>query len=198
MSENNSFLKGEKHMKFLIPTHLQNIYHLDMDKSEPDFLTGRIKCTCGCVSFQIRHNHDETPFECTAENLAKIFERITDPDEVCYSMMVRAECMDCGKDLLLLDAAVHGYDGFVCHDGTSAPDSELKTRICPTCGKAHFAVTMTIEPEDYEQFQEEVVTEYPDEFKPSDFVDAFNWMTISLRCTHCGHSDNGWIDMELS
>lgn len=177
MSENNSFLKGEKHMKFLIPTHLQNIYHLDMDKSEPDFLTGRIKCTCGCVSFRMLHNNDE---------------------DREHSLMLKLICTDCEKEWLLLDEATQGYDGFVCHDGTSAPDSELKTRICPTCGKAHFAVTMTIEPEDYEQFQEEVVTEYPDEFKPSDFVDAFNWMTISLRCTHCGHSDNGWIDMELS
>lgn len=164
-------------MKFLIPTHLQSIYHLDMDKSESDFLTGRIKCTCGCVSFRMVHNNDE---------------------DREHSLMLKLICTDCEKEWLLLDEATQGYGGFVCHDGETAPESKLHDYVCPTCGKNHAAVQVEIEPEDYEQFQEEIVEEYPDEFKPSDFVDAFGWITVSLHCTECGTRENGWVDLELS
>lgn len=164
-------------MNFLIPTHLQSIYKLDMDKTERDWLFGRIQCTCGCEQFRLRHNNY---------------------DDREYSLMLKAVCAGCDEEWLVLDEAVHGYGGFVCHDGETAPDSELKDYHCLSCGKKHVMMQLAIEPEDYDQFQEEIVADYPDEFKAGDFVDAFGCITVSLRCAECGTKENGWVDLELA
>ena len=54
-----------------------------------------------------------------------------------------------------------------------------------------------IEAEDQEQFIEECVMEYPDEFSEDNYVDAFNWITVTLHCVNCDDK-NEWINLELS
>lgn len=164
-------------MKYPVPTHLREIYKLDMDKTEPDWLFGKLQCTCGCGQFRMLHNNCE---------------------DREHSLKLQADCAGCGKRWLVLDEALQGYDGFVCHDGSSAPDSELRGYFCPSCGQMHVTVTLAIEPEDFEQFREEILSEYPDEFTAEDYVDAFGWITVSLACTACGCQENGWVDLELS
>ena len=44
---------------------------------------------------------------------------------------------------------------------------------------------------------EECVAEYPYEFAPEDFVDAFNWITVTVQCDACNNVDE-WINFELS
>ena len=39
-------------------------------------------------------------------------------------------------------------------------------------------------------------TEDTDEFSPDDWIEAFEWITIALKCCECEHEDNSWIDYE--
>ena len=54
-----------------------------------------------------------------------------------------------------------------------------------------------IEVEDKNQFVEECVNEFPERFTAEDYVDSFDWITITLCCANCNESVD-WIDLELS
>lgn len=81
---------------------------------------------------------------------------------------------------LLFDQAKQGYDGFVCHDLVSANYENLELFQCESCVSEAYIIKFDIEAEDLEQFIEECVTEFPEEFSPEDYVDAFNWIVIIL------------------
>lgn len=170
--------------KYPIPTHLKNIFDVDKSCSDMHDLSGVIICTCGCEKFRIMHNND----------------RKYDHSIPYYqqdSMKINAICEKCGKTLLLFDGATQGYDGFVCQDGKTASDESLTLLNCQKCGKELFRIKLDIEVEDEEQFVEECVTEYPDRFSPEDFVDAFNWITVTVLCDCCKTVDE-WVSLELS
>lgn len=59
-------------------------------------------------------------------------------------------------------------------------------------------IEIGIEVEDREQFIEEVVEEEPDKYVPEDYVDAFDWICIYIKCSECGQVINDWVDFETS
>ena len=111
--------------------------------------------------------------------------------------MITAKCSKCGDTELLFDQAKHGYDGFVCHSFRSADKNALKHVKCEKCGGEIFSADISIEVEEKEQFIEECVNEYPEEFSEEDFADAFGWFTLTAKCAKCG-LNNEVIDLELS
>lgn len=167
-----------------IPTHLIHILKADTKHSDMHNINGEIVCTCGCEQFQIMQNED-------AEYDSTI------PYGEQEGIKINAICEKCGKTLLLFDQATQGYDGFVCHDFKTAKDESLTRLTCRKCGQDVFQVRMCIEVEDQEQFIEECVMEYPDEFSEDNYVDAFNWITVTLHCVNCDDK-NEWINLELS
>ena len=170
--------------KYPIPTHLKNIFEIDENLSDMNNISGKIVCNCGCEKFRIMQNED-------MEYDSSL------PYGEQDGIKVIAVCEKCGKTLLLFDQATQGYDGFVCHDCKTASDESLTPLKCKKCGEGAFGVKMEIEVEDKEQFIEECVNEYPDEFSPEDFVDAFNWITVNIHCENCENEDE-WISLELS
>lgn len=167
-----------------IPTHLVHILKVDESCSDMHNINGKIVCACGCEQFRLMQNED-------AEYDSTI------PYGEHEGIKINAICDNCEKKLLLFNQAIHGYDGFVCHDYKTAKDESLTLLKCRKCGQHIFNVKLSIEAEDYEQFIEECVDEYPDEFTNENYVDAFNWITITLHCLNCGDK-NEWIDLELS
>jgi len=167
-----------------VPNHLKSILKVDEDLSDMHDLDGKIVCTCGCQKFRIMHNNDRKY-----------------DDSLNYreqdGLKINAICSKCGKKHLLFDEATQGYGGFVCHDHKTADDKTLTGLKCKKCGADMFSVMIGIEAEDKEQFIEECVTEYPDEFSLEDFIDSFDWITITVRCESCGNVDE-WISLELS
>lgn len=170
--------------KYPIPTHLKDILNVDESRSDLHDIEGKIVCTCGCEKFRIMQNEDH--------NLSNSL-----PYGVWDGIKINAICEKCGKTSLLFDEATQGYNGFVCHDFKTAPDEKLTPLRCKMCGKEVFSIKLGIEVEDKEQFIEECVTEYPDEFSPEDFVDAFNWITVDICCEDCKKNDE-WLSLELS
>lgn len=150
-------------------------------------IDGSLKCTCGCEKFSFR-------------NFANYYnaQPCVFPKNDGFAFVIKVVCADCNKNWVVMDLSKHGYDGFVCRNGLSVDESELKKYLCPKCGKEYFLVKVGIEAEDKEQFIEECVSEYPDEFSPDDYIDAFNWITVSVKCCNCEMTCEEWISLELS
>lgn len=170
--------------KYPIPTHLKGIFEVNESLTYSNNLEGKIVCDCGCEEFRIMHNVD-MPYD----------------DSVPFGEQdgdkINAICEKCGKTLLVFDRATQGYDGFVLQDFRTADDEALTPLKCKKCGAEVFSIDLAVEVEDQEQFIEECVTEYPDRFTPEDFVDAFNWITVTVKCKDCKDEDE-WISLELS
>ena len=171
-------------MEYPVPRHLRALLRIDTKHSNAAHIGGTVVCKCGCERFGILHNAD-APYD----------------DSLPYGahpgMKIKGICADCGAAHLLLDAAVHGYDGFVCHDYKSALDSSLTPLQCGKCGAGTFGIRLDIEAEDREQFIAECVSDAPDEFVPEDYVDAFGWITVTVTCDAC-HRKDTWIDLETA
>lgn len=167
-----------------LPRHLEGILEIDEKRSDMSEILGETVCPCGCRFFEIFQNED-------AEYDS------SKPYGEQDGMKINAICTGCGRTLLLFDQALHGYDGFVCHDFVTARDESLTPLKCFKCGRGVFSVTIGIESEDKEQFIEECVNDAPDEFEPEDYVDAFGWITVDVLCKNCG-CKNDWISLELS
>ena len=164
-----------------LPRHLRGLIAVNEARSDNSSVTGQVRCPCGCEKmklccFGLESNNEE---------------------DWQFGVIVIAECAECGSDHLLLDQAVHGYDGFVCHSYKSVGQEKMKPVICEKCGAEVFRAEIGIETEDVGQFIEEVVNEYPGEFSEADYVDAFGWFTMTVKCDKCGF-EKELIDLELS
>ncbi len=160
-----------------VPGHLKAVWHPELTKN--GFLKGNIVCPCGGEVFHVSDN-ENSPSRGYGED----------------GLLIQATCVQCGAVCVIVDEAKHGYDGFVCHSYQTADPGTLHPHLCG-CGSSQFRMTVSIEPEDEEQFMEEVVAEEPDSFQPEDFVNAFSWITIDTQCADCGVQEN-WIDLETA
>lgn len=173
---------------FPIPRYLLKIFQADVAHCNEHNLEGTICCDCGCKQFGIvmfsEIDKDNIPHVCKYNN--------------DYALVIKISCKDCKKEWLLFDMSQHGYNGYVCHDGVTVPNSELKQYNCHNCNENIFEIHVGIEVEDKEQFIEEVVEEEPDIFSEEDYVDAFDWINIDLKCMCCGNQVKSWINFETS
>ncbi len=181
-------------MNYPIPTHLKNILSVDKSKTDNSNLNGRIKCDCGCEIFAVLQNENR---DC--ENTENIIEysEINGFTVAGDGSKVIAVCKNCQKKHLIFDEAAQGYNGFVCGDFKSASDDSLVFLKCLKCNTSYFSMVLDIEIEDKEQFIEECVTVYPDRFSPDDYVDSFDWITITVCCDNC-KVKNEFLNLELS
>lgn len=169
-----------------LPTHLEKILRVT-ERSETT-LDGRIVCECGCKTFGIRYFGESYPPHCIGVN----------EHGGKYALTVRAVCRGCGKEWELFDFAKHGYDGLICGDGVSVPESEL---IEAAAGdERDFEIGMAIEFDDEEQFVEEVVNEPLDDlrFAPEDRLNIWSWVVIDLKCAKSGKELKDFVNSELA
>lgn len=167
-----------------IPTHLKHILKIDENKSNKEEVAGKIVCSCGCNKFHIFHN------------INREYDHSI-PYSEQDGLKVLIKCIECENSYILFDEATQGYNGFVCHDCKTANDENLEIFKCESCGAYSFKIDLDIEAEDYEQFIEECVEEFPEDFSPEDYIDAFNWIVISLTCDKCNEKKE-LVNLELS
>lgn len=171
----------------LIPKHLEKILRVS-EYDDRGTMSGKIVCECGCKTFGIKYFGEVFKPGCIG--MAKCDGK--------YAHIVKAVCRGCGKTWDLYDFAKHGYDGLICGDGISVPESELVDAVAD--GEHDFEVKMSIEFDDEEQFTEEVVENPPDgmSFVLNDRVNIWSWIVISLKCSKSGKELEDFVNSELA
>ena len=177
-------------MVYPLPKHLKKIFIVDKEETDSSNLIGKIRCTCGCEEFYI-----DTFSSYYGEDKCISFSE----DVEGYSLLVRAECACCKKKWTIFDFSKHGFPGFVFGEGTAVNENEELIRYsCNKCNQKVFTIDVCIQPEDKEQFIDENVIVHPDKFSENDYVEAFDWIVISLDCKKCNHKNEDWLNLELS
>lgn len=169
-----------------IPTHLEKSLIPMGNENNELHVDGIIRCSCGCESFHIKiyaGTENGYPQVCRYED--------------GYAFVVKAVCMDCGNEHLIFDDSKHGWNGFVCRDGVSVPDDELKKWNCQKCGCDIHNIEIGINSQGKDDFiNESGIADGETEFNENDWINAFDWITIGLKCLNCGHDDENWVDYE--
>lgn len=169
-------------MQFPIPSHLTGLLIPDEAESNENIVKGYLKCACGNNDFS---------FSYCGEKCDKYI--TTTEYNGTFVLAIRAKCGTCGKEILVFDYNRHGWDGFVCHEADIDPDELHFVPVTPcSCGENKMMVNITITNPGSENFAEEA----GDDFDERDWVNAFDWITISLKCPKCGALVKDFIDME--
>lgn len=156
-------------MDLPIPRHLQDFLVPVGDENGEYEVTGTIRCSCGGEEFEVWESNDRH--------------------------IVTLICKSCRREILMLDAGKHGWDGFVCKNDFLNRTKPTQKYVCPECGKDTFGVTVWVSSQGKKDFLEECVAN-DDSFTPDDWVDGFEWITISLSCKECSYAEKDWVDLE--
>lgn len=153
------------------PTHLKDItkelneidikdFNLQDRYSDFTYL-GKVACKCGC---------EEVIF--------------LQPEEDIGPSYLKAKCPTCLKEYLLFDTDYHGWDGWICHNEESAAKDrpEIHPIECEKCSNKTHEVVVIIDSQGKQDFIEEA----GDGFDIERWQDAFEWITIDIKCSECG------------
>ena len=152
-----------------IPMHLQDIM-IPVGNSNSELeVTGIIKCPCGSEIFEIWESNDR--------------------------QLVKIVCKECKTEYILFDSGKHGWNGFVCGDDFLDREMPFEKHLCSECAEDVFGVVVRISSQGKEDFKEECLSN-DDAFTLEDWVNAFEWITISLSCKKCVLSDKEWLTLE--
>lgn len=170
-----------------LPTHLEKILRVT-DYDERGTMDGQIVCECGCETFGVKYFGENYPPH--SVGLQKV--------ENGCALVVKVLCRGCGKEWELFDFAKHGYDGFICGDGVSVPESELVDAAAGD--ECDFLIKIGVEFDDEEQFTEEVVECPPDgmSFTPDERFNIWSWVVIDLKCAKSGRELKDFVNSELA
>lgn len=160
-------------MDLPVPSHLKEFLVLEEEPGSEYEVTGNICCTCGSMYFEILENNNK--------------------------QVVKLICCQCKKEILLFDISKHGWNGFVC-DGIIEEkylDRKLPLQkyYCPVCKEFNFKIIVTITSQGKQDFIEECLS-YEEGFSASDWVDAFESISIIPVCAKCGFTEESWAVFE--
>ena len=163
-----------------IPKHLKDIL-VPMGEGNDEYcVSGVIRCLCGCESFRMKYFAD------VKEGIPYI--SVYKDNE---ALMIKTICNDCAKEYLIFDISKHGWNGFVCHDGLSVPDDELKPWQCPKCANSNLNMGIAIESNGKQDFIEETgIGDGKTDFSEDEWTEAFSSIGCELKCCGCGFSDD--------
>ena len=162
-----------------IPTHLDGILIPVGESNGENKVDGIIRCSCENETFHLKSNLETTYGE-------------------EHSLTIKVVCSSCNAEYLILDSGKHGWDGFVCHDGgEAAPDEVLEGKTCSKCNSPILIVKVGISSQGKQDFIDESgIADGEAEFNEDDWIDAFEWITVSPKCSACGYEEENWIDLE--
>jgi hypothetical protein len=170
-----------------VPSHLAECAVPKDVRVDEEPLDAVIKCNCGSVRFRLMypgqtHVVGGETIPCTA----------TTPEG--YFFLVRADCVGCNREHVLLDADLHGWNGFVCHEAELARRTRppLVAWKCLGCGSVEHEVSVQIQTEGKDDF----IDQAGDEFDEDRWPDGFGWFSAAIACGSCGRQSNEWVSYE--
>ena len=110
-----------------------------------------------------------------------------------YFLIIKINCNKCLKEHLVFDNDYHGWNGFVCGgDSRNIPKPPTIEFRCFNCSSSDHQMTVRIN----SQGQEDFIEEGEGEYDQNDWVEAFSWITIRLKCNMCSEKNEEWISYE--
>jgi hypothetical protein len=170
-----------------VPTHLQGRVIPDSSAIDENPLAARVQCSCGGKTFRLlypgqTHDYNGKPIPCVAEINKRFF------------FVIKAKCVACAAEHLLLDKDFHGWNGFVCHDPQQAglPRPALVPWQCLGCRGLEHRAHIQIQTEGKDDF----ISETDGEIDENRWPDGFGWFTVAIECTKCGSKTPEWVSYE--
>lgn len=170
-----------------VPSHLVGLVHPKDPQIDETALDAQVVCSCGAKSFVLlypgaTHEYRGELIPCTAEIDNRFF------------FLIKARCTSCGREHLLLDKDLHGWNGFVCHDSAQAslPRPPLTTWKCLKCGATEHQASVQVQTEGRQDFTDGTNGEFDEERWP----DGFGWLSMSIVCAACGKETPEWVSYE--
>lgn len=174
------------------PSHLAEITKKDTELSTEDKFVASVVCTCGNHDFELQHA------ECDLHESGDPQSAEIDGN---FFFVIKARCKSCGENHLIFDADYHGWDGFVCYreyDNRKHPRPPMTSWACPQCSGMHHGIKLEISMD-----QEIILDDGPIEDEDGNIIldeqnyqNGFDWITMSITCSSCGHQRNSWVEYE--
>lgn len=182
----------EKLAKVLIPNHLVDFLAIcSNEKNDPQNVNGELTCQCGPNMFRVGF---------TGTLNKSLFGSRSISSSVDGHLALNATCSICGKQIMVFDSNLHGYDALFERKENqgivlAASTASFKQYTCPKCSRDAFLLRLKIsylERSEYEELSHNGTLEY------NEWADAFDWITISTTCANCRHTDKRFIDFETA
>jgi len=169
-----------------VPSHLRGLVEPLESAIDEGALSATVRCPCGETRFELlypgqTHEHAGEKIPCTAEIDGNFF------------FVLKSRCPGCGREHLLFDADLHGWNGFICHDPAKAALArpQLVAWLCQ-CGEARHTGVVHVQT----QGRDEFISEAGGRFDANRWPDAFGWFSLDLTCARCGRESRGLVSYE--
>jgi hypothetical protein len=170
-----------------VPSHLVGCVAPKDSLVDESPLDADIRCPCGSIRFDLlfpgqTHKFQGETCPCTATIDGAFF------------FLVKAHCIGCQREHLLIDVDLHGWNGFVCHDVKQAvlPRPPLIPWKCLDCGATAHEASILIQTEGKADF----MSESGGKFDAAKWPEAFGCLSMAIKCSGCGKQTPEWICCE--
>lgn len=167
------------------PKHLRHFVRPVLARSKTDHeFVGRLRCGCSGMTFRLLFPGKTHKFQ---GRLTPVTTKVGG----AYFFLIRAQCERCGREHLVFDQDLHGWNGFVCHNEAQAslPRPPLSPWRCLRCGEERHRGLVTVTSQGRTDFVEEAG---PD-FKPSQWAEGFESLSLELVCRGCSLQTSPWV-----
>lgn len=106
---------------------------------------------------------------------------------------ISAICNQCGKELEIFNSTKDGYDGYLLTD--KKVDFSYEEFYCLKCKQNDFTIEIEYE-FDTDKAAIKELKETMEEVKKEDITNTFGWISITIKCNHCGKVYKKIIDYE--
>jgi hypothetical protein len=167
-----------------IPKHLSEILKPIGSKNNEFNVTGQIICTCNSTDFQIKLVGDKSDYE--KEKVIKVKELSNN-----YFLIVKAVCEKCSKEHLVFDMDFLGWNS-LWEETKNIERPNTESWECKKCKKHSHTLVVSIQSEGQEDF----IKNSEVGVNKNDWVEAFGYITIGLKCNSCNEENEEWISFE--
>lgn len=109
-------------------------------------------------------------------------------------IFLEAVCAHCGKKISVFNSSINGYDGLLNSSNVNYRKdfSTIKTQKCRKCGAESSKIKIHIS----STGKKDLLSEQDSRLNDLNWEDAFDWITIDLKCSGCGHVRRKYLDIE--
>jgi hypothetical protein len=150
---------------------------------------GHVQCPCG--SRKIRLSTSGMRME-----HGKRFPQTVQIGDKFY-FIITVICAECGKDHVLFDANLHGWNAVVGGDATdretaAAANPPMIGWTCDGCDATEHTASMEL----ISEGRQDAMEESGGVLDETNWQEGFGWINISIACCHCGQKVPNWVSYE--